>query len=337
MTTRSIKFAALAIALTSASACKGRTAAWETKDSKPPTSSAETSTAEAAETSSAETSTADVPTFDPAVVLAAGTAAWEARAAGKDKVLEAIAAWEKVLGCSEGTTSPEKRCANPAVTAENMETLALMTRAYYFYADSYLRGDEKTYLEFMNRAVWWGERALIAASPEFAEKMANKGKYHEVIGVVGIEALPAMYWYATALGKWARASGFGVLVGQKDNIKATMTRALELDPSYYHGGPHRYFGAFYAIAPGFAGGDPVKSQEHYDKSLEIAPYFIGTKVLMAENLATKLDDEEMFDRLLEEALAADISAAPAEIHAEFAVEQEKARELQKKKDEDDLF
>src|SRR5690606_6905038 len=102
------------------------------------------------------------------------------------------------------------------------------------------------------------------------------GKYHEAIGIVGIEGLPAMYWYATALGKWARASGFGVLVGQKDNIKATMTRALELDEAYYHGGPHRYFGAFYAIAPGFAGGDDAKSKTHFEKSLEIAPYFLGT-------------------------------------------------------------
>src|SRR5690606_6268268 len=132
-------------------------------------------------------------------------------------------------------------------------------------------------------------------------------------------------------------SGFGVLVGQKDNIKATMTRALELDPNFYHGGPHRYFGAFYAVAPGFAGGDPEKSKEHYNKSLEIAPYFLGTKVLMAENLATRLDDEEMFDRLLKEVIEADITAAPPEIHPEMKIEQEKARELMTLKDEEDWF
>lgn len=324
MTKRSIEFAALAIALTFAGACKGRTAAWEEKPTKAPTATGEDA---AGGEGGEQTGSA----------LEAGWPAWEARGQGKDKVLQAIAAWEKALGCTVGETSPEQRCADAPTTAETAETLAYLTRGYYFYADSYLRGNEKAYLDYMNRSVWWGERALIAASPEFAEKMRNKGKYHEVIGVVDIAALPAMYWYASALGKWARASGFGVLVGQKDNIKATMERALELDPNFYHGGPHRYFGAYYAIAPAFAGGDLTKSQEHYEKSLELAPYFLGTKVLMAENLATKLDDEEMFDRLIEEVLAADIEAAPPEVQPEMAVEKQKAKELKAQKEEDAWF
>lgn len=319
MKKRSIEFAALAIALTFAGACKGRTAAWEEKTDNPE----DKGTSDGAST--------------PSPTMEAGMAAWEARAQGKEKPLEAIAAWEAALGCKAGSNTPAERCTEVPATAENAEMLALMTRAYYFTADAYMRSEQESYLDYMNRAVWWGERALIAASPEFGEKMRNKGKYHEVIGVVGIEGLPAMYWYATALGKWARASGFGVLVGQKDNIKATMTRALELDPNFYHGGPHRYFGAFYAVAPAFAGGDTEKSKEHYEKSLEIAPYFIGTKVLMAENLATKLDDEEMFDRLLKEVVEADITQAPAEIQAEMKIEQEKAKELMALKDEEDWF
>lgn len=322
MSKRSIECVTLALALVLAGGCKGRTAAWEDKETKTPTGDGATSDEGAATT---------------VTPMEAGRPAWEARGESKDKILEAIAAWEKALGCTAGTSAPEGRCTNPPTTKENIEVLALMTRAYYAYADGYLRDDAEAYLDYMNRAVWWGERALIAASPEFAEKMRNKGKYHEVIGVVGIEGLPAMYWYATALGKWARASGFSVLLGQKDNIKATMERALQLDETFYHGGPHRYFGAFYAVAPGFAGGDPVKAQEHYDKALEIAPYFIGTKVLMAENLATKLDDEAMYDRLLEEVLASDLSDVPPEILPEMKVEQVKAREMQKQKEEEDLF
>lgn len=318
MKMRSLEFAALALVLTFAGACKGRTAAWEEKSTTPSGNSTALPAPEA---------------------MAAGMSAWEGRAQGKDKVFEAIAAWETALGCTAGSTPPADRCTGAATSAEYTDLLALLTRAYYFSADAYMRDkkDQATYLDYMERAVWWGDRALVAASPEFAEKARNKGKYHEIIGVVGIEGLPAMYWRATALGKWAKASGFGVLVGQKDNIKATMTRALELDPAYYHGGPHRYFGAFYAVAPGFAGGDPEKSKEHYQKSLEIAPYFIGTKVLMAENLATKLDDEEMFDQLLQEVIDADLGTVPAEIQPEMMIEKEKAKELMRLKDEEDWF
>ena len=120
-------------------------------------------------------------------------------------------------------------------------------------------------------------------------------------------------------------------------LVAECGRALELDASFYHNGPDRYFGAFYAVAPPFAGGDVVKSQEHYEKSLAAAPYFLGTKVLMAENLATKLDDIEMFDRLLAEVLAADLSAVPPEILPEMEIEQGKAKELQALKESEDWF
>ena len=78
--------------------------------------------------------------------------------------------------------------------------------------------------------------------------------------------------------------------------------------------------------PGFAGGDLEKSQIHYDVSLEKAPYYLGTKVLMAENLSVKQDDEEKFKKLLEEVLAADPNVNP-EIAPEMKIEQEKAKEL----------
>jgi len=251
--------------------------------------------------------------------------------------LKAIAAFEELAGCKPGTSSPAERCTAVATTADQIDLLAMVTRANYYYADTFLRDDADGFLEYTDRAVWWGERAVLAASPEFGEKMRNKAKFEEAIVVIEAPAIPAAYWYASALGKWARAKGFGVLVGNKDKIKATMARLIELDPSFYHGGPHRYFGAFYAIAPDFAGGDLAKSREHYDKSLELAPYFLGTKVLMAENLATKLDDEALFDQLLAEVLAADLSTVPEEIRPEMKAEQDKARELQKKKDDDDLF
>ncbi len=313
-------FAVLALALTVAGGCKGRTAAWEEKgDTNKPEPTGSTTTPEA-----------------EAGPYAAGLEAWKGRS-DKAKTFEAIAIWEKAMGCKEGTSNPKERCTDVPTTAENAELLAMLTRAYYYAGDAFFRNSEADYLEYNDRAVWWGERALIAASPEFAAKMRDKAKFHEAIVVVGIEGLPAMYWYASALGKWARAKGFGVLVGQKDNIKATMSRALELDPNFYHGGPHRYFGAFYSVAPAFAGGDTDKSREHFEKSLEIAPYFIGTKVLMAENLAVKLDDEEMFDRLLQEVIDTDISTIPEEIHPEAKVEQDKAREMQKKKEEEDWF
>lgn len=276
----------LALAILLPLGCAGRKAVWKDDGSGSDT---------AASTDSAATAAGDqhwAKRTDPAAIRAA------------------IAEWEKVA----------------AAQPKNLDVLVKLTRANYFLADGFLRNDDKEYLATMDKAVKWGERAMVAASPEFEAKMRDGGKIPEAVKVVPKEGVPAMYWYASALGKWAKKKGFAVLLGQKDNVKATMDRCLELDPNYYYGGPHRYFGAYYAIAPAFAGGDLEKSKVHFNKSLEIEPNYVGTKVLWAAELAVKEQDEETFEKLLNEVLAVPDDAIP-DITPEIIVEKAKAKEL----------
>lgn len=254
---------------------------------------------------------------ETSALIAKGDEQW-AKRTDPAAIRAAVAEWEKAA----------------AVEPKNMELLVRLTRGYYFLADGYLRGNEKEYLEIMDKAVKWGEKAMIAASPEFEAKMREGGKIPEAVKLVPKEGVPAMYWYASALGKWAKMKGFAVLLGQKDNVKATMDRCLELEPTFYYGGPHRYFGAFYAVAPAFAGGDLEKSKVHFNKSLEISPTYVGTKVLWAAELSTKQQDEDTFEALLSEVLAAPDDAIP-ELTPEIIVEKGKAKELLA--NQDDLF
>lgn len=278
----------LGLALGSSVGCAGRKAAWKDGDGGDKGAAAGTETS---------------------ALIAKGDEHW-AKRTDPAAIRAAVAEWEKAA----------------AVEPTNMALLVRLTRGYYFLADGYLRGNEKEYLEIMDKAVKWGEKAMIAASPEFGAKMRDGGKIPEAVKLVPKEGVPAMYWYASALGKWAKMKGFAVLLGQKDNVKATMDRCLELEPTFFYGGPHRYFGAFYAVAPAFAGGDLEKSKVHFNKSLEIAPSYVGTKVLWAAELSTKQQDEDTFETLLGEVLAAPDDAIP-ELTPEIIVEKGKAKEL----------
>lgn len=282
------------------SACSGRKAVWEGGSTPPPA---------AGDTTASETSDA----------ATAGDAKWAERTSAAN-IRAAIVEWEKAAA------------ANPG----DAEVLVKLTRGHYFLADGYLRAedDEKEYLQMMDKGVKWGEKAMVAASPEFAAAMNDGKKFPEAVKLVGKDGVPAMYWYASSLGKWAKKKGFAVLLGQKDNVKATMDRCLELDATYYYGGPHRYFGAFYAIAPTFAGGDLEKSKVHFKKSLEIAPNFVGTKVLWAAELAAKTHDETTFDTLIAEIEAFKEDTIP-EVMPELRIEKQKGAEL--KANRDDLF
>jgi len=279
-----------------AAGCAGRKAVWKAGDDAP---------AAASDASSAQAAR------DEALALFA-------ERENPEKLKAAIAAWEKAA----------------QLDPTHAETLAWLVRANYFYADAYLRGDDDAYLAMMDKAVSWGERALEAVSPEFKAKMRDGAKLYEAVSVVPKEGVPAMYWYASALGKWARKKGFAVLLGQKDNVKATMDRCLELAPEFFYGGPPRYFGAYYAVAPAFAGGDLENSKVSFNKSLEIEPNYLGTKVLWAENLSTKNQDEDEFKRLLQEVIDADPTLIP-DLIPENKSEQAKARELLEQMD--DLF
>jgi tetratricopeptide (TPR) repeat protein len=244
-------------------------------------------------------------------------AAWAERG-DRARLEAAIALWERALS-----------------GGDDAATWAKLARAYYFLADGHLRKQGTSapaYLEAFEKGTAAGERALAASSPEFKKRVVAGDKVEEAIKVIGKDGVPAMYWYAANLGKWARAKGFAATLGNKDRVMGVMNRALELDPGFFHAGPHRYFGAVYAVAPSFAGGDLDKSREHFEKSISLAPGYAGTKILYAETYAAKKQDAALFDRLIAEVLAMPDAAIPG-LEPETRVEKEKAVDLKAKRDE----
>jgi hypothetical protein len=245
-------------------------------------------------------------------VSSEGDAAWSLRG-DRAQVELAIVAWDKAL----------------QATPDDASLLVKLARASYFLADGHLRADpsrREDYLATFAKGTDYAERALVATSPDFKARVQGGEAVKDAVGVVGKDSVPALYWYASNLGKWAKAKGFATTLGNKDTIRAVMERCLALDPTFFHGGPDRYFGAYFAVAPSFAGGDLGKSESHFRKSLDLAPSYLATKVLMAENLAVKRQDRELFKRLLEEVLAAPEDALP-ELVPEARVEKQKATEL----------
>lgn len=267
------------------------------------------------ETPAQKDATADDATKADAL-LAEGDALWAERAS-EEKLKGALAKWEEA--------------AKMKVTGELAVKLSrahyLLGDGYYALADNAAGRDAEYQL-----GLDWATTALKIAAPEFAAAMAGGQKHSEAIKLAPKEAVPAMYWYASNLGKWASTKGFTTVLKYKDDIKATMDHVKALDEAYFYGGPYRYFGAFEARTSGIAGGSLEKSKENFQKAVTMAPNYLGTKVLWAEFLCTKQQDRDMYKKLLEEVIAADASVDP-EIVAENKIEQEKAKKLLAKIDD----
>jgi len=253
------------------------------------------------------TATADDAT---AALVSEGDAAWASRG-DKAKLVEAISKWEAAFA-----------------KAPSAELATKLSRGHYLLGDGFHALDnalEQRDAEYQ-QGLDWATKALKLAAPDFAKAMAEGKKHAESITLAGKDAVPAMYWYATNLGKWAASKGFATRLRYKDDIKATMDHVKSLDEGFFYAAPWRYFGSFEAVTAGLAGGSLEKSEENYKKAVELAPNYLGSKVLWAEYLCTKKNDRATFEKLLKEVLAADPTVDPA-IEPENRIEQKKAQKL----------
>lgn len=251
-------------------------------------------------------------------LLAAGLAAW----AQRDDVAQidaAITQWRATVEADPG----------------DHETWVRLSRAYYFKSDCHLRFEdnaEEQFLTSFESGTQAAERALVALSSDFGERMRAGTRIEEAVDTLDASAVPALYWRSSNLGKWASAKGFATLLSYKDEIRAIMQRCLDLDPTYNHYGPDRYFGVFFGRAPSFAGGDLERSREHFETSMEHEPNYFATHVLMAQDYGIKAQDRTLFDTQLAWVLSHDPESLP-ELAPENRCEQRKARELQSTADQ----
>lgn len=258
--------------------------------------------------------------------LAEADALWANRL-NKDDLVKAINVMERAVKMPAADLSEQERVDKIA------ETFERLSRAYYLYADSHLRleaaneGDnDDEIMEVFEKGVQSAEKAIALRDPAFAKAvMERPNKWQDAVVNADPKALPALYWYATNLGKWALLEGIATILARKDDIKVTMDWAIQHDPNYFYGAPHRYFGVYHTKVP-IGGGAPPKSKESFEASLAAAPNYLATKVLMAESYAVLTGDRALFDQLLTEVLAADPAAAP-EVLAENTLEQRKAEKL----------
>lgn len=220
-----------------------------------------------------------------------------------------------------------------ASTAPSAELFEKLARGHYFLAEQYaveeaaaLRDTEYT------KGLDWAERALKIRAPDMVKQLDGGARIKDVAKLAPKEAVPALYWYATNLGKWAGTQGFATVLKYKDDAKAAVEQVKALDETFFYGAPYRYFGTFEARTAGMAGGDLGRSKTNFEKALAIAPNYLATKVLWAENLSTKTRNKEEYKKLLQEVVGANPAADPA-IEPENRLEQKKAQKLLAKVDE----
>jgi hypothetical protein len=235
----------------------------------------------------------------------------------KDKLSEALGVYEQLF------------VANP----KDREIAARLVRGWYFYGDAHETEKEAKEAAW-DKAIAFGSECL-NINEDYANILAKENKREDAAAALVKEDVPCVYWTASALGKWGKSIGLATTLKHLGAVEAWMNKVEELDASYFYGGVHRYWGALYAGKPSFAGRDMDRSKKEFDKSLEIAPEYLGTRILIADYWAKTMQDHELFDEMVQYVLASDPTILDENILPENESELRKAKAL--KEQRNDLF
>lgn len=212
-----------------------------------------------------------------------------------------------------------------AMDPTDRDVAGRLVRGWYFLGDGH-ETEKDAKLSAWFTSIEWGKKCL-ALNTEFTALLAKGDETEETAArAFSAEDVPCLYWTSSALGKWAKGSGLPTTLKHLPTVKAYMTRVGELNADYYYAGPDRYWGAYYAAIPSFAGQDLGKSRAHFDKAIAAHPTFLGHHVLLAGEWAVKSQDKATFEKELKWVLEQDAGAIP-DVKPEAEAEQRKAKAL----------
>jgi hypothetical protein len=206
-----------------------------------------------------------------------------------------------------------------------------MVRANITLTEYFLRdAPSEEALPILEEAVRVAERALISGCPQLATDLADGIAIEDALREYCESGVENLYWYAAALSMFAVEKDVRAVVLYQQRILAAFDRVIEIAPSLYSAGPHRRLADFLVRAPAYAGGNPMTAREHYQQAIELASTYLPSKLFYAEHYAASAGEEALFEKLLEEVLAADIGKSSPEILPEQELAQARARLLQRR-------
>lgn len=138
--------------------------------------------------------------------------------------------------------------------------------------------------------------------------------FKDSLALFGKTEVPALFWAAFS---WSLLINNSMdnpnRIAELPYVEAMMKRVIDLDESFYYGGCHFFYIAYYAGRPATLGGDPRKAKEHYERALALN----GGKMLLGDvyyayYYAVAVQDAKLFKKTLNKVLQAPEDILPGE-------------------------
>ena len=114
------------------------------------------------------------------------------------------------------------------------------------------------------------------------------------------KSVPALFWTASNWGKQIDLNRDDpTRLAQMSSVEALMQRVTELQPDYYYGSAHLFYGVYYGSRSPMFGGDFKQSELNFNRARAVSDSkLLIIDVLQAEYLERQRLNQENFHRLL---------------------------------------
>ncbi len=170
----------------------------------------------------------------------------------------------------------------------------------------------------------FAERGMRVLSPAFEKARRGDASVEDASKLLDKQGTALLYWYAVNVSRWA---ALGTLLDKMREMPLAlrlMQRIEAVAPTLDHAGPARWLGAYYANAPGIAGGDVAQGKKAFERAIALAPDYLENRVHFAELYARPVGDEVLWKAQLQTVVDAKL---PVDAAAEQRLAQLRARKL----------
>lgn len=144
--------------------------------------------------------------------------------------------------------------------------------------------------------------------PGFAGVFHETGDETEAARSLDPAYVELLYWYVVNLARELNQESAIIRRGNKARVESLNNRLLAIDAEFYYAGPHRIAGAIPTRLPE---GNLADAKPHFETAIEMAPEYLGNRVVYADLYAVRAKDKALFRSQLEAVLAAPVDPASA--------------------------
>ena len=217
----------------------------------------------------------------------------------------------------------------------NLKLREYAAQGFYGYAFGFVEDDDRERASSLyRRCLEHALEALRITGLKVDPMRVRQEELEQALTKLDSSAVGSLFWAGSCWAKWIDMNRDEPLrVSEMGKAAALMNRVLELDDTYYHAGPHVFFGVYYGSRPPMLGGDYAKAERHFAEARRITDgrVFI-VDVLDAQYLARQRLDEKSFREKLTGVLR-----RSADLYPELAlinkIAQRKAKALLAKQEE----